>query len=69
MLSVGGGSVDQGFRHLPLRGSNGAGLNYRVYGMGFTRSPEFHADHRNFDDWRMVKPGFVRIGTRILAIP
>jgi len=48
-----------GYRHLPLRGAgNGAGLNYRVYGMGFTRGPQFHADHRKLDDWRMGQVGF-----------
>src|SRR5882672_1669541 len=58
MLSVGGGNVDQGAGVFRYGGSNGAGLNYRVYGMGFTRGPEFHADHRNFDDWRMAQAGF-----------
>src|SRR6266436_9258112 len=58
MLSVGGGNVDQGTGTFRYGGSNGAGLNYRVYGMGFTRGPEFHADHRNFDDWRMAQAGF-----------
>ncbi len=26
--------------------------------MAFTRSPEFHPDHRNFDDWRNIQGGF-----------
>jgi iron complex outermembrane receptor protein len=58
MLSVGGGNVDQGSGTFRYGGSNGAGLNYRVYAMGFTRGPQFHADHRNFDDWRMGQAGF-----------
>ena len=58
MLSLGGGNVDQGTGTFRYGGSNGAGLNYRVYGMGFTRGPQFHADHRNFDDWRMGQVGF-----------
>src|SRR5260370_30113943 len=43
MLSVGGGHVDQGTGTFRYGGSNRAALNYRVYGMGFTRGPEFHA--------------------------
>ena len=33
-------------------------LNYRVYGKGFTRGPEDHPDHQNFDDWRAAQAGF-----------
>ena len=53
----GGGNVDQGiggFRY----GSSARGLDYRVYGKGFIRGPEFHPDGVNFDDWRMGQVGF-----------
>jgi iron complex outermembrane receptor protein len=52
LVSAGGGSVNQGaidFRH---GGGNDAGFSYRVYGKGITRSPEYHPNGRQFDDWR-----------------
>ena len=58
LLSLGGGNVDQGTTGFRYGGGNGRGFDYRVYGMGFTRSPEFHSDGRNFDDWRMGQAGF-----------
>jgi iron complex outermembrane receptor protein len=58
MLSLGGGNVDQGTGTFRYGGGNGRGFNYRIYGMGFTRGPEFHSDGRNFDDWRMGQTGF-----------
>jgi iron complex outermembrane receptor protein len=58
MLTLGGGNVDQGTGAFRYGGGNGRGFNYRIYGMGFTRSPQFHSDSRNFDDWRMGQTGF-----------
>lgn len=58
MVSMGGGSVDQGTASVRYGGGNGRGFNYRVYGMGFTVGPQFHSDGRNFDDWRMGQAGF-----------
>jgi hypothetical protein len=40
------------------RDANEHGFNYRVYGMGFARSPAFHPEGRNFDDWRLGQAGF-----------
>ena len=57
-VSAGGGNVEQGFANARYGGGNGKDFSYRVYGMGFTRSPEHHQDHRNFDDWRDVQGGF-----------
>jgi iron complex outermembrane receptor protein len=57
LVSAGGGNVQQGF----LNWRYGWGrdrLNYRIYGKGFTRGPQFHRDGRNFDDWRMGQAGF-----------
>ena len=58
LVSAGGGNEEQGFGNFRYGGGNGKDFNYRVYGMGFTRSPEDHSDHRNFDDWRDVQGGF-----------
>src|SRR5437762_2157319 len=58
LFSTGGGNVDQGFVNYRYGGGNGKNFNYRVYGKGFTRGPEFHSDNRNFDDWRMGQAGF-----------
>src|SRR6266576_2538618 len=59
LVSVGGGSVDQGFVNFRLgSGSKNKNVNYRIYGKGFTRSSEFHPDGREFDDWRIGQGGF-----------
>ena len=58
LVSAGGGNAEQGFANLRYGGGNGKDFSYRVYGMAFTRGPEFHPDHRNFDDWRNVQGGF-----------
>ncbi|SPF38466.1 TonB-dependent receptor, plug [Candidatus Sulfopaludibacter sp. SbA4] len=58
LVSAGGGNEDQGFLNARYGGGNGNDLNYRVYAKAFTRSPEFHPDGRNFDDWRAAQGGF-----------
>ena len=58
LVSTGGGNVDQGFVNFRYGAGNGKGFNYRVYGKAFTRGPEFHPDHKQFDDWRMGQTGF-----------
>jgi iron complex outermembrane recepter protein len=58
MLSLGGGSVEQGTGSFRYGGGNARGFSYRIYGMGFTTAPEFHPDGANFDDWRMGQTGF-----------
>ncbi len=58
LASTGGGSVDQGFVDFRYGGGNDKGFDYRFYGKGFSRSPEFHQNNRNFDDWRMGQTGF-----------
>jgi iron complex outermembrane receptor protein len=57
-VSAGGGNVEQGFVNFRYGGGNGRDFSYRVYGMGFTRGPEYHPDGRNFDDWRDGQVGF-----------
>ena len=58
MVSMGGGSVNQGTVDVRYGGGNGSDFNYRLYGMGFTNGPEFHPNGANFDDWRMGQAGF-----------
>jgi iron complex outermembrane receptor protein len=58
LVSAGGGNEEQGFLNFRYGGGNGEDFNYRVYGMGFTRSSEYHRDGRNFDDWREGQEGF-----------
>jgi iron complex outermembrane receptor protein len=52
------GSEEQGAFRFRYGGGNGSTLDYRFYGQGFTRGPEYHADARNFDDWRAAQTGF-----------
>lgn len=58
MVSLGGGSVDQGTGAVHYGAGTNGGFNYRVYGMGFVRGAEFHPDGINFDDWRLGQAGF-----------
>jgi len=58
LVSMGGGNVDQGVGQVRMGGTNGKGLDYRVYGKGFIRGPEFHPDGSNFDHWKTGQVGF-----------
>jgi iron complex outermembrane receptor protein len=58
LATAGGGNVEQGFGNFRYGGGNDKNFSYRVYGMGFTRSPELHSDGRSFDDWRDAQGGF-----------
>ncbi len=58
LVSIGGGNVDQGTGEFRYGGGNGKGFDYRVYGMGFSRGPEFHLDHDPFDAWKTGQAGF-----------
>jgi iron complex outermembrane recepter protein len=58
LISTGGGNLDQGFVNFRYGTGNSKGFNYRIYGKAFTRGPEFHPDHKQFDDWRMGQTGF-----------
>jgi len=58
LVSTGGGNLDQGFVSVRFGAGNTGKLNSRVYAKGFTRGPQFHADGREFDDWRMGQGGF-----------
>ena len=58
LVSLGGGNVDQGIGEVRIGGTNGKGFDYRVYGKGFIRGPEFHPDGSNFDYWKTGQLGF-----------
>ncbi len=58
LASAGGGNEEQAFLNFRYGGGDGKNFNYRIYGKGFTRSPAFHSDGRNFDDWRAGQTGF-----------
>ena len=58
LASASGGNVDQGIAAARYGAKGPKDLNYRIYGKGFIRGPEFHPDGANFDDWRMGQLGF-----------
>ncbi len=58
LVTLGGGSEEQGTGAARYGGSIGKDFNYRIYGMGFIRGPEFHSDGDEFDGWRMGQMGF-----------
>ena len=58
MASLSGGNVDQGIGEVRFGGTKGKSFDYRVYGKGFIRGPEFHPDGENFDHWKTGQLGF-----------
>ncbi len=58
LVSAGGGNVDQGSFVARHGGTYGKNFDYRVYGMGFVRGPEFHVNGDNYDRWRDIQGGF-----------
>jgi iron complex outermembrane recepter protein len=58
LVSLGGGGVDQGTGDVRYGGTTGKDFNYRIYGMGAIRGPEYHPDGDEFDRWRMGQMGF-----------
>jgi iron complex outermembrane receptor protein len=58
LVTLGGGNVDQGTGSVRFGGNVGRIFNYRVYGTGSIRGPEFHSDGDEFDRWRMGQTGF-----------
>jgi len=58
LVTLGGGNVDQGTGSVRYGGTAGKDFNYRIYGMGSIRGPEFHSDGDGFDRWRMGQMGF-----------
>lgn len=58
LVSVTGGTIDRGQINVRYGGGNGRGLDYRIYGLGFIRGPEYHPNHQNYDSWRNIQGGF-----------
>src|SRR5882672_6589590 len=58
LATIGGGDVDQGTGAVRYGGRRGQNFDYRIYGKGFSRGPEFHPDHNQFDAWEMGQAGF-----------
>ena len=58
LASTGGGTVDRSTGTIRYGGSLGENFNYRIYGMGFARNSERHADGDPYDDWRKGQAGF-----------
>jgi len=58
LMSIGSGNIDRGAAALRYGGGNGSSLNYRAYGKGVSRGPQFHSDGSRFDDWWMSQAGF-----------
>src|SRR5665213_1863370 len=58
LVTAGGGNVEEGLFSVRYGGSNGKGLDYRVYAKGFDRGPEEHVDAQNYDRWRAAQGGF-----------
>jgi iron complex outermembrane receptor protein len=58
LVSAGGGNFEEGFISARYGGSNGKGLDYRIYAKAFDRGPEYHFDAQNYDRWRAAQSGF-----------
>lgn len=58
------GSVDQGELAARYGAARGENFDYRVYGKGLIRGPEFHPDGQNFDEWKAMQAGFRTDWTR-----
>jgi iron complex outermembrane receptor protein len=58
LATLGSGTVDQGTGAFRYGGTAGKNFDYRIYGMGEIRGPEFHSDGDEFDHWRMGQVGF-----------
>ncbi|HEY3930566.1 MAG TPA: TonB-dependent receptor [Candidatus Koribacter sp.] len=51
LASADTGSFEHGTATIRYGSANSKDLQYRFYGKGFSRGPEYHPDNRNFDDW------------------
>ena len=58
LASVGGGNIDQSIGGFRWGATAHKSFDYRIYGKGFSRGPEFHSDDSSFDSWRMAQFGF-----------
>ena len=58
LATAGGGNANLGNGAARYGGMLGQNFSYRVYGMGFANSAEFHSDGDGFDAWHMEQMGF-----------
>jgi iron complex outermembrane receptor protein len=58
LITTSVGNADQGAGGMRYGGKHGSNLNYRVYAMGFGRSPGYHPDGNNYDNWQWGQAGF-----------
>jgi iron complex outermembrane recepter protein len=58
LATLGSGTVDQGTGAFRYGATAGKDFDYRVYGMGGIRGPEFHSDGNDFDHYRLGQMGF-----------
>ena len=58
MVSASGGTEDRTIDSVQYGGSMGKDGSYRVFGKGFQREPEYHADGDDFDQWHQERGGF-----------
>ncbi len=64
LVSLGGGTEDQGRVGFRYGGRRGEDVTYRVYGHGFSRDAGHHTDGHFFDDWALGQAGFRVDATR-----
>jgi iron complex outermembrane receptor protein len=57
LASAAGGSDPNTVDVLQYGGGNSHGFNYRIYGKGFVRPPEYHFDRNNYDGWEQRRGG------------
>ncbi len=57
MVSAAAGNVNRGILNARYGGGAGA-FHYRIYAMGFDRSPQFHPNGDHYDEWRAAQAGF-----------
>jgi iron complex outermembrane receptor protein len=55
--SASSGNIDQS-NNVIRYGGEDRKVDYRAYAMGFARTPEFHLDGDNYDDWQLGQAGF-----------
>jgi len=58
MVQAEGGTQDRTIDTVQYGGSIGKTGSYRVYGRGFLREPEYHANGLDFDEWHQERGGF-----------
>lgn len=55
--SASSGNIDES-NNVIRYGGHDKKVDYRAYAMGFARTPEFHPDGDNYDDWQLGQAGF-----------